>query len=80
MQETFEKVGFQRFVRQQTLQLHDLKPEYSLFAILRCARAIVDRVITCVNSVWLTHTIQSNKGRTRVMERQAGPGLRLPFP
>jgi hypothetical protein len=46
LQGTFEKIGFQRFVRHQPLQLRDLEPEFTLLAVLRRNLAVIHRLQT----------------------------------
>jgi hypothetical protein len=44
LQGTFEKIGFQRLVRHQPLQLPDLQSQFTLSAVLWWSLAIVDRL------------------------------------
>jgi hypothetical protein len=44
LQGTFEKIGLQRFVRYQPLQLGYLKPQFTLFGVLRRCLAVVNRL------------------------------------
>jgi hypothetical protein len=43
LQGTFEKIGFQCFVRHQPLQLRDLQPQFAFFAVLWWCVAVVNR-------------------------------------
>jgi len=45
LQGTFEKIGFQRFVRHQPLQLRNLLSQFALFRVLRRTLSVVNRLL-----------------------------------
>jgi hypothetical protein len=44
LQGTFEKIGFQRFVRHQPLQLRGLQSQFPFSGVLRRTLSVVDRL------------------------------------